>query len=76
MNVSPLFHLDLHTRFDNIGRLFGHGYDHCSGVPADLVWENGCVDDAEALDAEYTELRVDDARLWRSANTCCGRLQE
>ena len=45
-------------------------------MPADLILENGCVDDAEALDAKYTELRVDDACLGRSANTCSGCLQE
>ena len=45
-------------------------------MPADLVWENGCVDDAEAFDAKYAELRVNDACLDRSANTCGGCLQE
>jgi hypothetical protein len=72
---APLFFVDLRTRFDYIGRLFGDSDDRRGGVTADLVWEYGRVHDAEALDAEYTELRVDDARLGGSANTCGGRLQ-
>jgi hypothetical protein len=43
-------------------------------MPTDLVWEHGSVGDAEALDAEHTEVRVDDTRLRRSTNTCGGRL--
>ena len=74
--MSPLFSLDLRPRFDYIGRLFSDSDDRCDGVPADLVWEHGRVDDTEALDAEYTEMRVDDARLRRSTNTCRGCLQE
>jgi hypothetical protein len=70
------FSLDLRTRFDYIGRLFSDSDDYCGGVPADLVREHGRVNDAEALDAEYTEMRIDDTRLGRSANTCGGRLQE
>lgn len=44
-------------------------------MPTDLVWEHGCVGNAEALDAKHAELRVDDTGLRRSANTCGGRLQ-
>ena len=76
VNDSLLFCLDLRTSFDDIGRISSDRYEHCGGVPADLVYEYECVDDAEAFDAEYTELRVDDARFRRSSNTCGRRLQE
>lgn len=45
-------------------------------MTADLVRKYGCVDYAEALDTEHAEMRVDDASLGRSANTCGGRLQK
>lgn len=74
---SPQFSsVCLRARFDYISRLFGDSDDRCGRVPADLVWEHGCINDAEALDAEHAEMRVNDARFGRSADTCSGRLQK
>jgi hypothetical protein len=44
-------------------------------VPADLVREDGGVDDAEAPDAEHAQVWVDDARLRGGANARGRRLQ-
>ena len=44
-------------------------------MPADLVREDRRVDDAEALDAEDAQARVDDARLRGRADTSGRRLQ-
>ena len=41
------------VRLDNVRCLFGDGDDWGYGVTADLVREDGRVDDAETLDAEY-----------------------
>ena len=40
-------------RLDNIRCLFGDGDDWSCGMTADLIREDGRVDDAETLDAEY-----------------------
>ena len=62
-------------RLDNVRGLFGNGDDRSDGVPADLVREYRRVDDAQALDAEDTQARVDDARLGGRADTSSRRLQ-
>ena len=62
-------------RLDNVRGLFGDGDDRSNGVPADLVREYRRVDDAEALDAEDAQARVDDARLRGRADTSSRRLQ-
>ena len=72
---APHFSPSLRTRFDKIGCLFGDSNDRCHRMPADLVWEHGCINNAEALDTEHTEVRVNNARLGRSTNTCCRSLQ-
>lgn len=71
-----LFSSGLRTRLNKIRRLFGDSDNRCARMAADLVWKYGCVDYAEALDTEHAEVRVDDAGLGRSANTCGGRLQK
>ena len=62
-------------RLDNVRGLFGNGDDRSDGVPADLVREDRRVDDAEALDAEDAQARVDDARLGGRADASGRRLQ-
>lgn len=41
------------VRLDNIGCLLSDGDDRRDRVSADLVREDGRIDDAEALDAEH-----------------------
>jgi hypothetical protein len=52
---NPSFegNLDLGVFLDNVRRPFSDGDDRRGGVSADLVREDGRVDDAEALDAKY-----------------------
>ena len=51
------------VRLDDIGRLFGDGDDRSNWMSADLVREDGRVDDSEGLDAEYAQAWVDDASI-------------
>ena len=52
-NASFEGNLDLGVFLDNVRCLFSDGDDRRGGVSADLVREDGRVDDAEALDAKY-----------------------
>ena len=69
------FKLGTGIRLDHVRCLFGDGDDRSDGVPANLVREDGRVDDAEALDAEHAQARVDDARLGGGADASGRRLQ-
>jgi hypothetical protein len=64
------------VRLDKVRRLFSDGDDWSAGVPADLVREDGRVDDAEARDAEYAQAWVDDARLGGCADASGRRLEK
>ena len=73
--VVEIRRLGAGIRLDNVRGLFGNGDDRSDGVPADLVREDRRVDDAEALDAEDAQARVDDARLGGRADASGRRLQ-
>jgi hypothetical protein len=45
-------------------------------MAADLVREDGCVDDAQALDAEHAQARVNDTSIGRGADARRRRLDE
>jgi hypothetical protein len=48
------WNLGLGVFLDDVRRPFSDSDDYCGGVSTDLVREDGRVDDAEALDAEYS----------------------
>jgi hypothetical protein len=63
------------VRLDDIRRLFRNGNDRGDGVPTDLIREDGCVDDAQALDPKHAQAWVDDARLRGGADARGRRLE-
>lgn len=64
------------VHFNDVGRLFCDSDDRRDRMAADLVREDGCVDDAQALDAEHAQARVNDTSIGRGADARRRRLDE